>query len=100
MADESYDPHHTDEPITLDMPPKRKNDSDELTARDRKKVKLATARTIEVQPTTESASADQNAVAGPSRLVTTDSELILCFVSAVQTRQSPFTRYENATKRN
>jgi hypothetical protein len=68
------------------MAAKRKNDSDEPTARDRKKAKLATARTIDVQPATEPPSASgQNAVAGPSRVITMDSEFILCFSWRLQT---------------
>ena len=58
------------------MAPKRKNNQPEgPTGRDKKKLKLATARTIEVQSTTtETVPTNQNAVAGPSRLITTDSK--------------------------
>lgn len=54
------------------MAPKRKNEGNEPTARERKKQKIAVARTIAVQPTT----IPENAVAGPSNLgaVNFDSE--------------------------
>ncbi|KAH7915836.1 ribonucleases P/MRP protein subunit POP1-domain-containing protein [Hygrophoropsis aurantiaca] len=53
------------------MAPKRKNDqSDELTSRDRKKQKMADARTIAVQPTASTSNYIQgNAEAGPSKTV-------------------------------
>jgi ribonuclease P/MRP protein subunit POP1 len=61
------------------MAPKRKNDEPEQpTARDKKKQKLATARTIEVQSvTTGTVQPHQNATAGPSRLVAANSEQVL-----------------------
>ena len=49
------------------MAPKRKND-DESTARERKKQKMAVARTIAVQESTASPM-PENALAGPSRTV-------------------------------
>lgn len=59
------------------MGPKRKND-DESSARERKKQKMAVARTIAVQSTTSTAgsSQPQNAVAGPSKSVTFDSAFL------------------------
>ncbi|KAI0917369.1 hypothetical protein AcW1_007429 [Taiwanofungus camphoratus] len=58
------------------MPPKRKGDdytdTNEPTARERKKQKTAIARTIAVQPTSSTAAVSGNAVAGPSRSVRFD----------------------------
>ncbi|KAH7927632.1 POP1-domain-containing protein [Leucogyrophana mollusca] len=51
------------------MPPKRKNDhAEELTSRERKRQKMADARTIAVQPTASTSNSGQgNAVPGPSK---------------------------------
>lgn len=58
------------------MAPKRKNEGEDLSAREKKKQKISVARTIAVQSSTP-ASTTQNAVAGPSRAVTFDSECSL-----------------------
>lgn len=50
------------------MAPKRKNEGEEPTARERKKQKIAEARTIAVQPSTMPTSVPENAIAGPSNL--------------------------------
>lgn len=62
------------------MAAKRKNGSDveQPTPREKKKQKIAVARTIAVQ-STASANESQNAVAGPSRIVTFDSKFSFCY---------------------
>lgn len=56
------------------MTPKRKNEEvDESTAREKKRRKIAVARTIAVQPATPNVGR-QNAAAGSSKSVTLDSK--------------------------
>jgi ribonuclease P/MRP protein subunit POP1 len=66
------------------MAPKRKND-EESTARERKKQKMAVARTIEVQSTTPR-SAPENAIAGPSRTVTFVDSECLVYLNGTQSK--------------
>lgn len=78
------------------MAPKRKNEGEEPTARERKKQKIAVARTIAVQSTTTPTSTSENAVAGPSNLraVTFDSECPSADSHVSDNITLNYTRYE------
>lgn len=82
------------------MPPKRKNVGEEPTARDKKKQKIAAARTIAVQ-SVKSVSFSQIAVSGPSTKMDSKHNLLIRFIfRGLGLKLSFHSRPAQATERN